>query len=473
MSTLRRRPNADGSVRWYLDFRDSKPPIRCTTVHSDDRKAAERWRAMYLAEMVRQGVTSRALTLDAWFADWLAARKRAGLATTRTDKYRYTRISKALGKLNVAEITKRDVEAFRDALDEEVADYMQGRAKTRYRDKTARTCFGLLKKMLKDACSGPIALRAREDDPAKDVQPPKRWPEREGPYLYPAEFCALVRGPRTPASWRKMITLATYLGLRRGELAALDWADVHLDMGYVQIHQAIDSETQKTKTTKTGGNRKVPIEAALVPLLAAMRREAKGKGRVFPTMPGAEKMARRLRRYLTWAGCTRTELHAHDETRRHMGWHDLRHTWACWRLIRGDHQKKVQHQGGWRTASMLDRYGQEAETFESPEIFGQVFPELPCLFGYPDRDGNVYGNVGTFSHGEAVNKARSRRAYGKTTRLAGLYDPPTIQAVRGGPQGTPRGNVRSDSAGSGDSDAERALHDRIAELEAELQRLRG
>jgi integrase len=37
-------------------------------------------------------------------------------------------------------------------------------------------------------------------------------------------------------------------------------------------------------------------------------------------------------------------------------WHDLRHTWATWHRMAGTPTHELQRLGGWKTASMVDRY---------------------------------------------------------------------------------------------------------------------
>lgn len=315
-------------------------------------------------------------TVSEWFEDWLAARVAKGLRSTANDRTRYTKwIAPVIGMRPIAAVERRDVERVVQLLDEAVAS-------KRLSSKTARNVFGVLTKMFSDACrSKVLELRAREDNPARDVAGPDRGIERSGPYLFPAEFLAVMRCSRVPPRWKRLVALGSYLGVRRGELAALEWGDVSLDRRFVHVHRAED-ESGNVKSTKTGDTRKVPIEPTLAPLLERMREHANGEGRVVTAMPPREEMASRLRRYVEWACAEaglelREELTANDETRRPLVWHDLRHGYATWRLVRGDNPKRVQRAGGWETASMLDRYANEAETFEDGGTFGEPFPPLP------------------------------------------------------------------------------------------------
>ncbi len=380
---FRENKGTPGEGRWYLnppfaaeDAPEGSKWVQCPDATRKEQKAeAQAWRAKYVATMVRLGaesVASAPQTVNRYEQLWIAERKRRGLHTTGSDHGRFMKwISPKIGNKPIATITRRDIEDVAESLDVATQEKRIG-------GKTARNIFGVLTKMTKDACtsrSGSV-LRVREDNPAANVLPPAKGIEREGPYLYPADFTALLECPRVPLRWKRLITFAVYLMPRRGEQEAIEWGSVNEAQGYVHIHQAIDSVTRKVKEVKTGHNRKVRIPPTLLPMLAAMRAESKGEGKVFASMPPDEEMASRLRKYLEWAGVKRDALFADDLSRRPVSWHDLRHTGACWRIMRGDSSKIVQRAGGWRTAAMLDRYVNEAESFEDVSTFGIPFPEV-------------------------------------------------------------------------------------------------
>src|SRR5207344_3437991 len=96
-------------------------------------------------------------------------------------------------------------------------------------------------------------------------------------WLFPVEVTALLGCKDVPLRWRRLYALATYLYLRPGELAALEWKDVHIEHGFVRVHQALDLRKDAVKATKTGTVRSVPIPLALRPLLTAMKAELGGK----------------------------------------------------------------------------------------------------------------------------------------------------------------------------------------------------
>ena len=149
-----------------------------------------------------------------------------------------------------------------------------------------------------------------------------------------------------PMLWRRLVAVAVYAYLRDGEIRALAWDDVDLDHGSIHVHQSLERDTATVVPTKGMQNRRVPIDAALRPLLEAMRKEVNGKGLVFPVYPVAEHTARSLRDWLRRAGVKRAELHRDSLTHKNITFHDLRATGLTWMAIRGDDPLKIQQRAG-------------------------------------------------------------------------------------------------------------------------------
>ncbi len=382
---------------WVARLGTDRRPVPLKGVARDDKEGA-RLAALAAVEEHEAGgyvPPGTGKTVAEWFVRWVATREARGLRSGRVDHCRFRKwIDPHLGLKPIAEVTRRDVEAFVQAIDSAVQRHELSW-------KTAQNAWNLVTKMFRDSCrSKVLELRVREDNPAQEVEGPYRGAERDGPYLYPREFSALMDCRRVPARWKRVIAIVTFLYLRGGELEALDWSAVNLELGYVHIHQSFDSDSRKVKTTKTKRNRKVPIEPTLMPLLAALHEAAGGTGRVL-RMPQRKDWAKRLRKYLGWALADagikpREDLFADDETRRPMSFHDLRHTGISWRAIRGDDPLKIQRAAGHDDLRTTQRYIEEAETFDR-EAFGSPFPSLPEL---PAVGGNRAASVG--------NRARTK-----------------------------------------------------------------
>jgi integrase len=130
-------------------------------------------------------------------------------------------------------------------------------------------------------------------------------------------------------------------------------------------------------------SRRVPIEWNLRALLKAMRKEADGKGLLFPVYPVAEHTARSLRDWLRRAGVKRAELHSDSLTHKNITFHDLRATGLTWMAIRGDEPLKIQQRAGHSDFKTTQGYIRTAESVR--EGFGKPFPSLPdtLLKGVP------------------------------------------------------------------------------------------
>jgi integrase len=288
----------------------------------------------------------------------------------------------------IAAIERDDVRAIVEALDAKVV------AAT-ISWKTATSAWGLVTKMFSDACGSKVAtLRVRTTDPATGVRGPDRGAKRGKQWLYPTEAAALLACSDVPLRWRRLYGLAMYLYLRPGELAALEWREVHDDQQYVHVHQSLDTRTGRVKATKTGVTRKVPIHPALARLLARMRLESGDKGRVLQHvhvnkrrdhgMPPLEDLAATLRDHLGRAGCTRSDLTVGRATTKVMTFYDLRATGITWEVLAGTEPIRIMQRAGHTNFATTQIYIREAETLGV--TVGTPFGPLPDELCRPAQD---------------------------------------------------------------------------------------
>jgi Phage integrase family len=126
----------------------------------------------------------------------------------------------------------------------------------------------------------------------------------------------------------------------------------------------------------------VPIESALLPLLATMKEESGGDGPLFARMPHRSELPWMLRLDLKEAGIKRVELHDDTPTSRKLDFHDLRHTYATLRAIRSDDVVKIRFAVGHTDIATTMRYVNAAQSFEGAR-FGVPFGPLPPLSAPP------------------------------------------------------------------------------------------
>ncbi len=333
------------------------------------------------AEKARAAVGDPEAETVAGYAErWFKDRERRGLSSVATDRGRFTNhVGPVLGPQLIRQVTRDEIRAVVEHLDEATR-------RGAFSWRTAVKVWGLVTKMFSDACDSKVAaLRVRSDNPCAGLPGPDRGERKAKQWLYPVEASALLACPDVPLRWRRLYALATYLYLRPGELAALEWADVNADQRYVSVHQALDMRTGEAKATKTGITRKVPIRPELAPLLEAMRDESGGEGRVIQNthankeaehgFPPLEDLAATLRAHLHRAGVDRADLFADRATTKRLTFYDLRATGITWEVLARTEHVRIMQRAGHRNFSTTQGYIREAEAVGLDA--GEPFPPLP------------------------------------------------------------------------------------------------
>ena len=165
-----------------------------------------------------------------------------------------------------------------------------------------------------------------------------------------------------------MYATALYTGLRAGELARLQWADLDLDRRLITVRRSY------TGPTKSGRIRRVPILDPLLPLLRAWRLRHPGN-LIFTNRDGgmfgasARIFQEVLHRVLDRAGFESPMI---DGKRRwHITFHGLRHTFASHWVMGGGDLFKLQKILGHSGIEMTLRYAHLA-----PHAFADDYGRL-------------------------------------------------------------------------------------------------
>lgn len=342
------------------------------------------------------------LTFEKYAEQWMKARDEKGYTSVRVDRSALKiHVTPILGAKAMRAITADDVRAVVERLDEKIdADELSA--------KYAANVWACLHKLFRDACrSKRNALRVLSSNPTADVEGPDHGSERLKAYLYPSEYLALATCPAVPVDARRWYTCQLYLMLRPGELGALECEDVDLVHDAVHVHRALDWKAGTVKETKTGRDRRIPIEPALRPLLEQIIAERGKTGRLFPeVLSDANNASAALREHLRAAGVERKALFDSDRTRRAIRLYDLRATGITWAAIRGDEGVKIQWRAGHSDFRMTQVYIREADVLRAG--FGDVFPAVPsCVIG-PDRTPGGMGALPIASISEDLFSGRDR-----------------------------------------------------------------
>jgi integrase len=351
-------------------------PLDPTIPHEDEARARA-CAAVVSAEARAIGGVSVLVreTVAEFTTRWLPYRRERGITSVDDDKGRLRKwVLPIIGAFDVRRVGREDLEDLVCDLDARVR-----RGELSW--KTAVHAWSLVTKLFDDATACKRReLRVRSDNPAKDVRGPDTGARKAKVYLYPAEFAKLMACDAVPVDWRRAFAVTTYLFLRAGEANALTWDEVDLDHATVHVHRSVNRRTGDLSSTKSEAARRVPIDAALMPLLRAMHTEAGGSGRVLATKVTDRKLSRQLRRCLRLSGVTRADLFDDDEaartTRKAITFHDLRATGITWSAVREDAPLTIMQRAGHRSFSTTQGYIREAENLRAG--FGEPFPPLPA-----------------------------------------------------------------------------------------------
>ena len=223
------------------------------------------WRAETQAALHRGTLRAPSRTTLAEAAgEWLAAAQ-AGVVRTRSgDPYKPSalrayeqalraKLLPALGHLKLSAVTRNSVQ---DLVDRLVAE---GAAAS-----TVRNAVLPLRAIYRRALSrSEVHLNPTEGLTLPAVR------GRRDRVARPAEALALLEA--LTHEDRAVWATALYAGLRRGELAALRWADVDLERGLIRVERSWDPKAGPVEPKSRSGRRRVPLARPLRVHLAAHR----------------------------------------------------------------------------------------------------------------------------------------------------------------------------------------------------------
>jgi integrase len=286
--------------------------------------------------------------LDRWLSD--AVRGTVRESTYSRDKYLVTNhVKPSIGRMKLKNLNARLLQSlYRERLDSGLSG------------STVQKIHHVLHKALTQAMRWELIPR----NPADSVKAPTPTPKEMHPLsaLEARQLLEAARGDRLEA----LYVLAIHTGMRRGELLALKWADVDLDLATVRVRRTLTRGEDGRgyvvgAATKSGKGRHVRLTPSAVEALKRHRaRQAKEKLKVGglyrdqdlvfageggnPINP-SNLRNRSFKPLLERAGLPR------------ITFHDLRHTCASLLFQRNVHPKLVQELLGHASVAItLDTY---------------------------------------------------------------------------------------------------------------------
>lgn len=156
-----------------------------------------------------------------------------------------------------------------------------------------------------------------------------------------------------------MVELASFAGLRWGEIAALRWTHVDLDEGSVTVTGSMQRNGIVKAPKTAAGRRKVRLTRRTIEALDALARR---EMLVFPSPSGGPLSYHNWRRRV-WVPAV-DEIGLEGFT-----FHDLRHTHASWLIDRGvDIVRVSKRLGHSRTSTTVNTYAHLIDVDESEII---------------------------------------------------------------------------------------------------------
>lgn len=213
----------------------------------------------------------------------------------------------------------------------------------------------------------------------------ERVQKRDPGFLDEDEVARLLAA--APEEWRLVLLTAVRTGLRRGELMALRWSDLHLEAArpFLRVQRSVRREADGSlgvKEPKGGRPRSVPLTRDLLAELRAARPAAAGDDPELLVFPGpCAGFFDHQRLWKVVSGTARAaglKKHAHP--------HLLRHTFASHCYQRGIPPQVVQQWMGHAQISTTERYAHLAP-HAGEDLIDRLVPDRCAIRG------NTRGNT--------------------------------------------------------------------------------
>lgn len=282
----------------------------------------------YLAHLA---VNERSITVNEAVAELLARKAAMGMSKRYIAemKHQLERVKEAFGARKVTTLTTQELEG-----------WLLGRKLAPISHANARRYLSILF----NHC---IKQGSAKTNPAEAMDTPKVMQTPPG-ILTPAAMRALIGLAREHhPDLLAAVLIQAFAGLRREEVRRLDWTEVNLARGYIEI---------KALKSKTAQRRLVTVRPNLAEFLAPLRRE---HGPVAPSC--YDKCAAKLRERL--------------ESKKHR-WPEnaLRHSFASYHLADCQDAAKTALQLGHKGAGMLFEHYRELVTPEDAAAWWAISP---------------------------------------------------------------------------------------------------
>jgi len=243
-------------------------------------------------------------------------------------------------------------------------------------------------RVLRSIFTKAVEWQVIKDNPMRGVSKPKEDDIREMEVYDEREIAAMFQALEgEPLHLRVLVTLAVTTGLRRGELAGLEWKNIDLERGTLEVKTTIPKIRNGEPVIKGPKNkksaRKIALSSSVIQELedfksewrkARFQIEDKWEGGkyefLFCALNGKPHDPQRLTK--RWI----------DFHRKHnlkpIRLHDLRHTSVSWMIFKKVHSEAIAKRVGHSNTKMMEIYGHIFESVD--KAAASVFDDIVVPF---------------------------------------------------------------------------------------------
>lgn len=227
-------------------------------------KEVERQKLLFEEEVKTGNCANSNIKFQPYSEIWIKDYGEQNLAPKTLARYKeyLKRINMAIGHIKLKDLQPLHLNAFYRNLSEDGVNLKAKRddkgniiANGKLSPKTIVEHHRVISKLLSTA----VKWNYINDNVAKRADPPK-VSAKDIDFLNESETKEMLKALKDePITYRTMIMLLIYTGMRRGELFGLEWKDIDLENGYLNIvrtSQYIGNKTLITKEPKTKSSRR-------------------------------------------------------------------------------------------------------------------------------------------------------------------------------------------------------------------------
>ena len=326
---LRKRSDGRWEARVVIGYNEKGLPITKNVTALEKSKCIEKLEKLKeeIGTVQRDNVKSD-MTFGEWLDFWYRQYCKMTIRPTTQATYEnriYNHIIPEIGKITLSKLAQNDLQQFYARLKKSGRLQYTDSLGEGLSDRMVRSCHGVCRTALDKAVQESLIL----ENPAIGCKlPPKK--SREMQVLSPEEMQRFLIQARYDGYF-EILLLALATGMRRGEIMALQWVDLNLATGELNIRRQVyyvKGEMIISEPKTKSSIRTIILPKSVANVLAELKKTVKSRW-IFPS-PLKEDMPRnphtvykKMQLVLERSGCKKIRFH------------DLRHTFATTALANG------------------------------------------------------------------------------------------------------------------------------------------